>query len=380
MSVTERATCVVGVDGNWIEEDVARLRGQVRIVIEAGGVRQKLNAEVSHAPSVDSLVVRCGNDLAERTFAFGADTAASDLDRDLVRWLQDPTTLVTVTIEEQVGTVDGCLFVVGLPIGNTDDLTFRARRVLSQADVVLAQDPRRFRKLARDLGIRYQTVERFDAATEATGVSTVIARLRAGTRIALVSDTGTPLICDPGAALVRAVADTGIRVRPVPGPSAGLTAVMSAGLAANPLLSIGFLPRRSEPRLRLLREAAATSVTIVFFETPTRLRRSLSDVAEEIPGRELVIARELTKIHEEIIRTTTSSALDDLATREPRGEYTLVVGPPDEAAFEPPEVNVALLRFVEQLRDNVSTKDLAVALSYTLGISRRAAYDLVVSL
>ena len=253
-------------------------------------------------------------------------------------------------------------------------------RSLSQADVVLAQDPRRFRKLARDLGIRYQTVERFDAATEATGVSTVIARLRAGTRIALVSDTGTPLICDPGAALVRAVADTGIRVRPVPGPSAGLTAVMSAGLAANPLLSIGFLPRRSEPRLRLLREAAATSVTIVFFETPTRLRRSLSDVAEEIPGRELVIARELTKIHEEIIRTTTSSALDDLATREPRGEYTLVVGPPDEAAFEPPEVNVALLRFVEQLRDNVSTKDLAVALSYTLGISRRAAYDLVVSL
>lgn len=130
----------------------------------------------------------------------------------------------------------------------------------------------------------------------------------------------------------------------------------------------------------MLREAAATSVTIVFFETPTRLRRSLSDVAEEIPGRELVIARELTKIHEEIIRTTTSSALDDLATREPRGEYTLVVGPPDEAAFEPPEVNVALLRFVEQLRDNVSTKDLAVALSYTLGISRRAAYDLVVSL
>ncbi|MCC6522949.1 MAG: 16S rRNA (cytidine(1402)-2'-O)-methyltransferase [Polyangiaceae bacterium] len=222
----------------------------------------------------------------------------------------------------------GVLRLVATPIGNLSDLAPRAVEALRTADVILAEDTRRARALCSHLGLAGKRIERFDAEVERRGVDRLVERLRAGETLALVSDAGMPAVSDPGAELVRAAAAAGVGVIPVAGPSAVTAAVAASGFGGG-YRFLGFLARGGAERERALARIAATEEPVVLFESPERLGATLRELAVRWPGRSAVVARELTKVHEELVR----GALVELARaeREWRGEITLVLGPAEPA-------------------------------------------------
>lgn len=215
------------------------------------------------------------------------------------------------------------LYVVATPIGHLEDLSPRAARCLEEADVVLAEDTRRARTLLSHLGIAGKRVERLDAEKEARGVA---AWITDDDRVlALISDAGAPAVSDPGAALVRAAAERGHAVVPVPGPSAVTTALMAAGFSGERFRFFGFLPRKGTARREALAEIRDTREPCVLFEAPKRIAATLADLAALMPDRAAVVARELTKLHEEFLRGPLSLLASE--DRSWRGEITLVLGP-----------------------------------------------------
>lgn len=235
----------------------------------------------------------------------------------------------------------GELYVVATPLGNVEDLSPRAMRILSDADLVLAEDTRRTGQLFARLGIARRDglgFLSFHEHNEEQRTPAVVERLLGGERVALVSDAGTPLLSDPGFRLVRACREAGVRVRPVPGPSAPLTALSACGLPPYPFTFLGFPPRRTAQAERFFAAHRDTGATLVFFERKSRLRESLEAAYRALGDREFCIARELTKDFEEFLpgRLGALDALD----LELRGEITVVVGP---AAREgrTPEAEVA---------------------------------------
>jgi 16S rRNA (cytidine1402-2'-O)-methyltransferase len=234
----------------------------------------------------------------------------------------------------------GLLLLVATPIGNLDDITTRAVEALRTADRLLAEDTRRTRILLGRCGIA-RPVERFDAHREATETPRIVERIAEGDTVALVSDAGTPALSDPGARLVRAVRAAGLRVSPLPGPSAVAAAVAAAGVEG-PFRFDGFLPRSGPPRREALaRIARDPGTAAVLFESPRRIGRALADLAEALgPTRAAVLCRELTKLHEEIAGGTVA----ELALRfagDVRGEITLVVLPDPSAVPPSPGARVA---------------------------------------
>jgi 16S rRNA (cytidine1402-2'-O)-methyltransferase len=229
----------------------------------------------------------------------------------------------------------GTLFIVATPIGNLEDITLRALRVLREVDVIAAEDTRRTAGLLAHYGVRTATLS-FHAHNERARLPALLERLRAGRSVALVSDAGTPLVSDPGAALVAAARHEGIRVEAVPGASAVLTAVVAAGLGSEAFTFLGFAPARGAARRSWFEALATERRPVVFFEAPHRIREALAALRAHVPGRTLAVARELTKLHEEILAGTA----DEVAARlgEPRGEFTVVVGGPAEAVEAPAEV------------------------------------------
>jgi 16S rRNA (cytidine1402-2'-O)-methyltransferase len=272
----------------------------------------------------------------------------------------------------------GVLYLVATPIGNLEDLTRRAARVLAQADVVACEDTRHTRPLLAQVGAR-ATLLSLHEHNERARIPQVLALLRGGKTVALVSDAGTPVISDPGTALVAAATREGIRVEAVPGPSAVTAAVALADFPVGRFAFLGFLPRQAGERRRLLASVAALPLALVAFEAPHRIRRTLEDLAAQLGERRLVLARELTKLHEEVLRGTPAEVLARLAER-PRGEITLVVEGAaerraDAAAAggdrEPPE------RFLDRLlARGLSRRDAARAVAAAYGMSARAAYRL----
>nr|WP_245168283.1 16S rRNA (cytidine(1402)-2'-O)-methyltransferase [Desulfobaculum xiamenense] len=220
------------------------------------------------------------------------------------------------------------LYVVATPLGNADDLSPRARFVLANAEVVLAEDTRRAGQLYQRLDIPSHGFVSFHEHNEDQRVEHVVSALEEGKSVAMVSDAGTPLLSDPGFTLVRACRQRGLAVVPVPGPSAPLTALCACGLPPLPFTFLGFLPRKDSDKVRLLTAHGATGATLVFFERKNRLMESLAVAAQVLGAREVCIARELTKTHEEFIY----GRLDDLdALDVPMlGEFTIVIGPPAE--------------------------------------------------
>lgn len=389
VDITERASCVVGVGGDWDDRALRSLGGRVEVELRVGDDVATFEADVSGA-AVDhrALVFRRGPELAEKTFGFFSTSSAADLPRPLVAALQSPDAQLHVTLRTvaDAGDRGGVLYVVGLPIGNFDDLSPRARRTLEAVDVVLAEDTRRFRSFARDTGLTYRRLHSHHANNEAAKVDDVVALLDQGLSVAIVSDAGTPVVNDPGFPLVRAAADAGHVVRPVPGPSAPIVALSAAAVPAASFLFDGYLPRRPAERRTRLAALGRVEAAIVVFETPHRLMDALADVASALPGRPLCIARELTKIHEEIVRTSTDDAVAELDGVEPRGEYTLVIGPPPDAASgaggadEGSAADVldpAVRRLVDALAGKVPTRALADAIAEATTLSRSDAYDLV---
>ncbi len=217
----------------------------------------------------------------------------------------------------------GTLFVVGTPIGNLEDITLRALRVLSEVDLIAAEDTRVTRVLLEHHGIKTPLIP-FHEYSRAAAVQKLLARLEQGD-VALVSDAGTPGISDPGCALVQGALAAGMPVTAVPGPSAVIAALAISRLPTHSFTFVGFLPRKSGPRRRLFEAQRERGETLVAFESPYRLVASLRDLAAVLPNRPTVVARELTKKFEQVVRGTASEVLAHFEATPPRGEITLLV-------------------------------------------------------
>ena len=226
----------------------------------------------------------------------------------------------------------GSLYVVATPLGNLEDVTLRALRVLREVSLVACEDTRRTRRLLGAHGIRTATTSYFEHNARFKGEQ-VMEALRAGRDVALVSDAGTPAISDPGERLVRDARAAGIAVVPVPGPSAATAALSVCGLPTDRFLFIGFLPAKALARRRALDALASERPTLVFYESPVRVVESLRDMLEALGDRDAFLCREATKLHEEYLRARLSSLHDRLAGDVVKGEIVLVVaGAPEKAS------------------------------------------------
>ncbi len=220
--------------------------------------------------------------------------------------------------------MSGTLFVVATPIGNLDDITLRALRVLRESNVVAAEDTRRTAKLLSHHGIRTPTLSFHDHNVHAR-LPGLLARLEAGQHVALVSDAGSPGVSDPGVEFVQACIEREILVDSIPGPCAPITAAIVSGFPVIPLTVLGFAPHRSKDRKNWLSTVNDISNTFSFFETPHRIASTLAEMVVIMGERPIILARELTKVHQEVIRGTAGAVREQLTSL--RGEFTVVVGP-----------------------------------------------------
>jgi 16S rRNA (cytidine1402-2'-O)-methyltransferase len=221
-------------------------------------------------------------------------------------------------------TTKGILAIVSTPIGNMEDITLRALRILKEADLIAAEDTRRTGLLLKHFGIEKPLTSYFEG-NELKKKEVILSRLKQGDRVALVSDAGTPGISDPGFRLIRAAIEDEIPVIPIPGPSAVITALSVSGLPTDAFLFKGFLPHKSKKRRDLLKELEDARETLIFYESPHRISETLKDVYEILGDREIVLTRELTKVYEEVLRGKVSELLNQIGGRQLRGEMTLVV-------------------------------------------------------
>ena len=271
----------------------------------------------------------------------------------------------------------GVLYVVATPIGHLGDVTLRAVETLRAADRILAEDTRRARALLSHLGVEGKPVDRFDAHAAEADVARAVARLAEGASIALITDAGTPVVSDPGTSLVRAAAAAGARVVAIPGPSAVMAALSVSGLVTGGFRFLGFLPRGGRERGEALALVSATPEAVVLFESPRRLAETLAELAARKPRRPALLARELTKVHEELLR----GPLSELAAleREWLGEITLVLGPaePDAGpALSEEEIDA---RIDQELARGRRPKHIAEELAVELGAPRREIYARIVA-
>ena len=229
------------------------------------------------------------------------------------------------------------LYVVATPIGNLSDLTPRAAAVLGEVDFVAAEDTRVTAKLLNHLGLKKPLVSCY-RHNEADRADMIIDRILAGESCAMCSDAGTPAVSDPGEELVRRAAERGVNVVPIPGPSAVITALSASGLASGRFCFEGFLPTSNRNRKVRLEQARQEYRTMIFYEAPHKLVRTLKDFYATLGDRTIVLARELTKIHEEIEHTTLAAAVEEYSMREPRGEYVLIIEGLSEFAPLPDEL------------------------------------------
>ncbi|MGZ8416450.1 MAG: 16S rRNA (cytidine(1402)-2'-O)-methyltransferase [Methyloceanibacter sp.] len=266
------------------------------------------------------------------------------------------------------------LYLVATPIGNLADISLRALAVLARADLIAAEDTRHSKKLLTHFGLRGEMTPYHEHNAEKERPR-LVARLRAGQSVALISDAGTPLISDPGYKLVREALDDGIMVTSIPGPSATLAALTSAGLPTDTFLFAGFLPPKSGPRRSRLEQLKSAPATLLFFETGPRLAKSLADMAALLGAREAAIAKELTKLHESVTRGRLDALAGEIADSESlKGEFVVVIAPPSEHATEPSDEMI-----VEQLAKALkldSFRDAVRSVAEVLNVGRARVYEL----
>jgi 16S rRNA (cytidine1402-2'-O)-methyltransferase len=252
----------------------------------------------------------------------------------------------------------GTLYVVGTPIGNLEDITLRALRILRQVDLIAAEDTRASRKLLSHYDVRTPVTSYWEhnkLAKLAYMLETLQER-----DVALISRAGMPGISDPGYELIKAAIEDGCTVVPVPGPSALLTALVVSGLPTDSFLYLGFLPRKRGKRTRLLSTLVGETRTLVAFEAPHRLLRTLKDIEETLGERTLAVTRELTKLHEEVVRGTTDEVIQHFESSPPRGEVTLVIQGAEASSWDQDRVERALRRLQKEgLSGSVAAKEVA---------------------
>jgi 16S rRNA (cytidine1402-2'-O)-methyltransferase len=261
------------------------------------------------------------------------------------------------------------LYVVATPIGNLRDITLRALDVLSQADVVLAEDTRVTGKLLNAYGLKKQMV-RYDEHAAASARPRVLEALAEGKRVALCSDAGTPLVSDPGYRLVREAVAQGSNVHPIPGASAPMAALTLAGLPTDRFLFAGFPPPKSAARKTFLTEFVPIRATLIFFEGGSRLASCLADMAEVFGPRDAAVARELTKLHETCVRGTLPELAADPQLDDPKGEIVVLVGPGEAEVATAADADAALNEALTRLAPGEAASEVAKA----LGLNRRDLY------
>jgi 16S rRNA (cytidine1402-2'-O)-methyltransferase len=271
----------------------------------------------------------------------------------------------------------GTLFVVATPIGNLEDVSARALRVLREVAVIAAEDTRRTAHLLARYAITTSTTS-FHEHNESRRTSALIERLQQGDSIALVSDAGTPTVSDPGQRLVQAAIEMGVRVEPVPGPSAVLAALAASGFPTNTFTFLGFPPTRAKDRAAWFQEVKAAGRTVIFFEAPHRITATLQELQRILGDCRICVGRELTKAHEELVRGPISAVLDTL---KPQGEFTVVVDIGHIAKYEEPRLpsDAALVEeFGEMTNIPASTKRKAVALlARKYGLPSNQVYEAI---
>ena len=274
----------------------------------------------------------------------------------------------------------GTLYIVATPIGNLEDITLRALRVLKEADLIACEDTRHTRKLLAHYQISNPTVSYHEHNERERG-SELIKKLEGGQNIALVSDAGTPLISDPGFWVVREAIDRGITVVPIPGPSAVITALTAAGLPADEFTFVGFLPARRAARRARLKELASIKSTLVVYEAPHRIKETIEDLREAFGDRKCVVARELTKLHESFLRGSLSEI--ELPEGAARGEIVLLIGPPREGPAKQPEGEAtrSIVKEVEHLMraEGLDQKAALKRVARLRGIGKSEAYRLMIA-
>ena len=270
--------------------------------------------------------------------------------------------------------MSGLLSVVSTPIGNLEDITYRAVRVLKEADWIACEDTRTTKRLLDHYGITTPTTS-YHEHNEMNRTEELVARLVGGEKGALVSDAGTPLLSDPGYRVVRAAVQAGVRVEALPGPSALLAGLVVSGLPTDQFHFAGFLPPKQGQRTRLLESLRDEAATLIFYEAPHRILESLDDIAAVLGEREVVVGRELTKFHEEVLRGTPGEIKRTLESRDAvRGEFVVLIAKSSEPMHDdrPPEEVVEAL-----VASGVSRMDAMKAVARQRGLSKRDVYRLV---
>jgi 16S rRNA (cytidine1402-2'-O)-methyltransferase len=282
---------------------------------------------------------------------------------------------------EQVGSpvpsnkAAGTLYLVGTPIGNLEDITFRALRVLKFVDLIACEDTRRTQKLLNYYGIRTATTS-YHEHNEMTRAPELIIELEKGSDIALVSDAGMPVVSDPGYRLVKLAVRHNASVVPIPGASAFLAALAASGLPVDKFRFLGFLPSKASQRRRALEEVKTTQKTLVLYEAPHRILEMLTDARKIFGDRPVVLAREVTKVHEEFLRGTASELLDTLKKKPVKGEFTVLVGPGAAPEQETLSLAKPISAEMRQLIEGQGLNERAAlkAVARARGIPRSEAY------
>lgn len=271
------------------------------------------------------------------------------------------------------------LYVVGTPIGNLEDMTFRAVKILQTVDVIAAEDTRHTGRLLQHFQIKTPQVS-YHEHNRSSRIPELLEQLSNGKAIALVTDAGVPGISDPGYELVTVCVEAGIAVVPIPGANAAITALSAAGLPTDRFVFEGFLPAKGQGRRSHLQSLETESRTLIFYESPHRLRETLQDLGEIFgTSRQIVIARELTKLYEEFWRGTIESAIAHYNQREPQGEYTLVVAgtPPTQPQLSEEELKAELVKIMSQ---GISRSQASRQLAKMTSLPRRQLYQLALAI
>jgi 16S rRNA (cytidine1402-2'-O)-methyltransferase len=268
----------------------------------------------------------------------------------------------------------GSLYLVSTPIGNLEDITLRALRVLrEEVGVIACEDTRQTQKLLEHFSIRKPMVS-YHEHNEAARTVELMERLKRGESVALVSDAGTPLVSDPGFRIVSAAIEHGVQVVPIPGASAALAALAGSGLPPNEFRFVGFLPAKSGARQRLLESLRAEQATVIAYESPHRILETLLEMSQLYDARRVVVARELTKLHEEFLRGTAADIHAELAKRPAiKGEITMLIGRSENAeAVEDPLTEIERL----QAEEGLSRMEAIKTVAKRLGLPKREVYRL----
>jgi 16S rRNA (cytidine1402-2'-O)-methyltransferase len=273
--------------------------------------------------------------------------------------------------------VPGVLYIVATPIGNLEDLTFRALRILKEVDLIAAEDTRHSRRLLDHYGIKTPLTS-YHEHNEQSKAQHLVERMQRGESVALISDAGTPLLSDPGHRLVQEAIRSGISISPVPGPSALVAALSASGLSMESFAFEGFLPAKRKERREKLQSLRAEARTLVFYEAPHRLKECLEDIGAILGDREMVLAREITKVHEEFLRGSAVDLIAQLADRDIRGELTLVIQGASGETSVAQELVMAEIRKLKS--DGMRVKEIAALLGEKYSIAKREVYRMVLQL